>query len=126
MTSAERSKKWRGKNSGEHRQKNREWYYRNRERALATSRRWKNQNRERVKAARRLKDYGLTPEKYAELFARQQGLCAICKRASVQAVDHNHSTGEVRGLLCHRCNHAIGLFEERLESFASAIQYLTK
>lgn len=54
------------------------------------------------------KTYGLTPEQYDALLRRQDGKCAICRarpKSKRLAVDHNHDTGEVRGLLCSRCNH---------------------
>lgn len=54
------------------------------------------------------KTYGLTPEQYDELLKRQGGKCAICRarpKSKRLAVDHDHGTGEVRGLLCSRCNH---------------------
>ncbi len=47
--------------------------------------------------------YGITGEQYAALYAAQKGVCYLCKRAPKNrrlAVDHNHETGEVRGLLC--------------------------
>jgi hypothetical protein len=59
-------------------------------------------------AARIEKVYGLTAEQYDALLERQGGKCAICRarpRSKRLAVDHNHKTGEVRGLLCSRCNH---------------------
>lgn len=54
------------------------------------------------------KTYGLGPGDYDELLARQGGRCAICRakpKSKRLAVDHDHKTGAVRGLLCSRCNH---------------------
>ncbi|QDP45537.1 endonuclease VII [Microbacterium phage FuzzBuster] len=54
------------------------------------------------------KTYGLTPEQYDELLKRQGGKCAICRakpKTKRLAVDHDHKTGAVLGLLCSRCNH---------------------
>lgn len=56
--------------------------------------------------------YGITIEQYDTLLERQGDACAICRRASGEfrtrlAVDHNHQTGEIRGLLCNYCNHRV-------------------
>ena len=54
------------------------------------------------------KTYGLTAEQYDDLLKRQGGKCAICRnkpKSKRLAVDHDHGTGAVRGLLCSRCNH---------------------
>lgn len=60
----------------------------------------------------RAKQLGVTDEAYAELLARQGGGCAICGKPPKDGgrrldVDHDHRTGEVRGLLCWTCNHFI-------------------
>ncbi len=77
--------------------------------------------------------YGLTPEQYNQMALDQHGLCIICKQpetASNQyglmrlAVDHNHETGKICGLLCQRCNSAIGLLREDAEILKRAIKYL--
>lgn len=63
--------------------------------------------------------YGLTVGEYYELLEHQGGVCAICGSASSKRsksgrlfVDHDHKTGRVRGLLCHRCNLAVGWHED--------------
>lgn len=58
-----------------------------------------------------LSRYGLTKEAHAELLAKQNGVCAICKIGGQLYVDHNHTTGKVRGLLCPKCNTAVGYVE---------------
>jgi hypothetical protein len=74
--------------------------------------------------------YGITPEKYDEMLAAQGGVCGICKgedtkhKSNYFAIDHNHSTGEVRGLLCGSCNTALGLFGDSVDSLMSAAAYL--
>ena len=56
---------------------------------------------------------------------QQEGCCAICKEATEKLfIDHDHKTGEVRGLLCHYCNTGIGLFRDDPERLKSAIEYL--
>ena len=76
----------------------------------------------------RFREYGLTEEEYNNMVLSQNNLCAICNNPSKNkalAIDHNHKTGEVRGLLCHNCNLAIGLFKENISVFTSAIKYLS-
>lgn len=71
--------------------------------------------------------YGLTPEDYEAMLARQGGRCAICHRENTGrplVVDHCHSTGAVRGLLCDPCNKALGGFRDDTSRLASAILYL--
>ena len=73
--------------------------------------------------------YGVTKTQYLDMLQEQGGVCAICKNADKYverlAVDHNHVTGQVRGLLCRRCNQALGALEDDVELLASAIDYLT-
>jgi len=83
-----------------------------------------------------LKKYGLTPDKYDEMLKSQKGVCAIClnsetvkrKNDRIQAlsVDHNHTTGKVRQLLCSSCNQAIGLLKENPLLVKSVADYLIK
>lgn len=73
--------------------------------------------------------HGITAEVYQGMFARQQGCCAICVQPQGKrrlSVDHDHKTGKIRGLLCHRCNVALGFLEDRGPSdlFWAARQYL--
>ncbi len=75
---------------------------------------------------------GICNVKYDEMLVIQGGRCAICKctlnssRYTKFAVDHDHRTKKVRGLLCTNCNTAIGLMKDSVERFESAITYLSK
>ena len=83
---------------------------------------------------------GSTPEqaldKFEALNSAQKGLCAICdhpeSRLDSQGnrrdlhVDHNHTTGVVRGLLCNSCNRGLGLLNDTIEGLTRAIDYLKK
>jgi hypothetical protein len=67
--------------------------------------------------------------KYDILYTLQEGRCKICERHQSEfkkrlAVDHDHITNEVRGLLCGQCNSAIGLFKDNINSLRNAILYL--
>ena len=72
--------------------------------------------------------YRLSVEEYNARYRLQGGGCAICKRVSIGkrlVVDHCHKTGRVRGLLCMRCNTAIGMLGDDIEVLARAIGYLS-
>lgn len=79
-------------------------------------------------AHRTKKTFGLTAEEYEDLLARQGGVCAICRQRPVSkrlAVDHDHQTGAVRGLLCSRCNHdLLGALHDSLEVALRVVAYL--
>lgn len=84
----------------------------------------------RAKARRKSnykKRYGITVEQYDQLFEYQGGRCAICNKTSTKKlnVDHDHNTGEIRGLLCGNCNKALGLFDDAIEALQAAIDYLS-
>lgn len=72
--------------------------------------------------------YGITLEDYNHMFLTQQGCCAICgvhqSEVSTFHVDHDHLTGEVRGLLCRKCNHLLGNAQDNIETLEAAIRYL--
>jgi Recombination endonuclease VII len=74
--------------------------------------------------------YGISLVQYERLLARQGGVCAICGRPPRGQrpldVDHNHTTGQVRGLLCGNCNRALGLLEENPILFDKAKEYIAK
>jgi hypothetical protein len=68
--------------------------------------------------------YGITITTYELMVERQHGRCLICERREHLHVDHDHVTDQVRGLLCGRCNRAIGLLGEETVCLQRAIQYL--
>lgn len=98
-------------------------------------REYRKANAERFKGYTLKRDYDLSLDEYQELLERQGGCCAICgtpdgaergnnngsKRLSV---DHDHTTGVVRGLLCGSCNQALGQFQDNTEWLWKAIEYL--
>jgi len=76
------------------------------------------------------KQYGLTKDDYQRLISRCSGLCEICRCPPVTKVrlviDHDHATGKVRGLLCDKCNTAIGKLGDSTGSLFAAIDYLCR
>lgn len=76
-------------------------------------------------------NYGVTKQDYLKAFTDQNGECAICKTPQIAlkkklAVDHCHSTGLFRGLLCDFCNKGLGHFKDNKNLLNSAINYLDK
>lgn len=73
--------------------------------------------------------YGITESEYTSLIAKQNGECAICGEAigitRKAFIDHNHSTGKARGLLCSKCNFGLGHFNDDVSLLQQAINYLS-
>ena len=81
------------------------------------------------------KNYGVTLDWYNKKFKEQNGVCAFCKEPETavirgktisMAVDHCHNTGNARGLLCTKCNQALGLFRDKIDTLESAVRYLRR
>jgi hypothetical protein len=92
--------------------------------------------RENKRFASLLRKYGITKQEYTDRFIAQSGFCGICGEMERRVnefgeplplvVDHNHSSGKVRGLLCHDCNKAIGLLKDNWAIANSACLYLAR
>jgi hypothetical protein len=88
--------------------------------------------KECTKERERYRHYGICNTKYDEMLTAQHGACAICKctlnstRYTKLAIDHDHKTGKVRGLLCVNCNTGIGLFKDSPIRLSNAISYLER
>lgn len=101
----------------------------NREKARKKTREWYKLNKDKAKDTRFKKKYNISLEDWDHMFEVQGGRCAICKthQADLEkslCVDHDHDTGEVRGLLCHTCNRALGLLKDRKDILLAAVEYL--
>jgi hypothetical protein len=84
-----------------------------------------------ARSANLLKRYGISVSDYDEMLLAQDGVCAICRKAEMTNrvgtplfVDHDHVTGEVRGLLCHYCNMMLGNAKDNPDLLYAAITYL--
>lgn len=115
----ELQKQYQEKNKEKIRKRSKEWYLNNRERASANTRKQK------------LASFGMTQEDYVFMLKAQGGTCAICGKINPTQtkkrlhIDHDHATGEVRGLLCHHCNAGLGAFKDSVEYLRLAIAYLS-
>lgn len=117
------NKSWRANNPEKARAYHKIWYANNREKAQAYSR------------ATQLAVYGLSPEEYDNMLHLQGGVCEICHEEETLknrgntvtlSVDHDHSTGQVRGLLCSSCNKGLGFFRDSPELLIVAIDYIRR
>lgn len=119
---SERFKRWREANPERFREANKAWIARN-------------PDARRLHELRgRLKAHGLAEHEYFAMVEAQNGLCAICRRPESRhdrkgvryllAVDHCHTTGAVRGLLCQECNKGLGAFQDDPDRLRAAAAYL--
>lgn len=84
---------------------------------------------EKIRRDNLRKNFGISIEQYDEMLELQDGCCAICGIEESQltrrmAVDHDHETGRIRGLLCIECNRGIGALDDSVEILKQAIKYL--
>lgn len=70
--------------------------------------------------------YGLSEAEYKCLLHSHNYCCAICKSTKTLCIDHDHVTTKVRGLLCRKCNASLGMLNDNIDLFKSAISYLKK
>jgi len=92
----------------------------------AKLRAWRKANPDKVRAQKLRADYSLSPADYDALVAAQNGRCAICKSAKLECIDHCHTTGRVRGVLCRACNAALGQFRDNPDLFVRGAEYLER
>jgi hypothetical protein len=109
---------WRKKNPEKVREHRRKYW------AKAHSKEWGRQLRKR---------YGISTERYEEMFIEQKGLCGLCDQPGLLkdngtverlCVDHSHKTGQVRRLLCRACNFLVGRMETQPELHVKALEYI--
>lgn len=83
------------------------------------------------KNSRLFHHYNMTQDDWNKMFDLQKGKCLICGKHQSDVhlkfhVDHNHDTGEIRGLLCFKCNVGLGNFDDSVELINNALEYLKK
>lgn len=103
-----------------------------REKMKKKSQEWSKANPEKVKHARLMSAFGMSLDQFNAMMELQGNACAICGYSDMSNpkvfhhVDHCHSTGKVRGILCTNCNTALGKFKDDTSLLYSAISYLIK
>ena len=113
----ETSKKVLSERKEKHKKYVKEWVLKNPEKVYAGNRDWVLR-----------KKFGITLSAYLSMKEGQDGKCIICKIKSKRnlCVDHDHKTGEIRGLLCLGCNTGLGNFKDNVNILSAAIKYLNK
>jgi len=115
-------KQWRAKNKGKYRKQEQDYAATHVEESRRRRRRYHLKH-----------TYGMHLEEFEEMFVAQDGVCAVCgnpefqiRRGQVKSldVDHDHDTGDVRGLLCSPCNAALGLLQEDPARIQSLLTYI--
>ena len=92
---------------------------------------WQAEHKDQMDDRRYRRTYRMSKKDYDAMLDAQGGVCAICGRADdgsghKLSVDHNHETGAVRGLLCHRCNASLGCLDDDPTRFRKAADYLDR
>lgn len=129
----EKVKRWRENNPEKRAEQMARWQAKNPDYNRENARRWYHANKDRARAARILRQYGLTIADYDAMLEAQGGGCAICgavevegDRTSFHHVDHCHASGKVRGVLCRHCNNGLGHFRDDPSLLRAAAKYLER
>ena len=109
-------------NLNEQRIKDRENYQKTKEHRVNYAREYRKKYPDRTRATNWKVKYGITSDQFYSKLKNQNNKCAICERdmdvyGKIFCVDHNHNTGEVRGLLCDPCNYGLGFYEKHKDKY---------
>lgn len=91
---------------------------------------WRQRNPEKYEEQwlrRTCNTYGITVEQFKSMLDEQGNVCKICRNECTRgrlSVDHDHTTGTVRGLLCRKCNLGLGNFQDNVQYLSRAMEYL--
>jgi hypothetical protein len=139
-----RSKRWREKHPDRVKRINAEQHKKHRKKILARKKnqyrqdpekarerslKWQKNNPEKVRAKRIRDSWGMSLQEYDALIDQAGTTCPICKKSfgeNPPCLDHDHSTGKIRGIICRVCNSGIGFFHENINVLLNAVEYLRK
>lgn len=125
----EHSRRSRLKNPQRRKQISAEWRERNRSHLRKTAIDYYYRNRDHIRDLFLRKRFGITSDQFDRMLRRQKGVCGLCKGppgARQFAVDHDHVSGSVRGLLCRGCNVGIGNLKDDPKLLEKAAGYIRK
>jgi len=102
-----------------------EYYLKNKEHILAKSKIWALNNKDRIREYQLKRDYNLTLDQYNKMLSDQNNCCKVCDIKMISPhVDHCHTTGKVRALLCNNCNTGLGKLKEDTKIMQKLIEYV--
>ena len=138
----EQAKRSRIKNREKNNDRVKKWQQANRDKTNKYFIEWGKKNpgkleAKKLRARNKTKGINLSYEDYIKMCSSQNNLCSICGKkeiakhsktgtTNILSIDHCHKTKKVRGLLCKKCNSAIGFFEDDLDIVKKAVKYLQK
>jgi hypothetical protein len=139
MTKTEYMREWRARNKEKNaeyqKEYNKEYRKKNVEKLKANNKKWREANKEQdvqtMFKARLKRKYDITLEEYNALLESQNNSCKVCGTHAKNNlkgklyVDHCHTTGKVRGMLCMKCNSALGLLNDNKETIQKLLDYLS-
>lgn len=111
--------------SPEYKEKRKAHYFKNRDEIQKRNKAWRESNKLKLKNRNLLNTYGISLDDLERMKSDQGGRCKICNsKPEMLVVDHCHTSGKVRGLLCNNCNFLLGNAKDNQDTLISAIQYL--
>jgi len=124
-----KSREYRAEHQEEVNIRGRKYYAEHLEKEHAKGAKWRTEHPGKARAYHIKSFYNLTIKDYDKLLAFQNGRCAVCyslPNGRRLSVDHDHATGEIRGLLCQNCNFMLGFANDSIDLLATAINYLER
>jgi len=133
----ESQKKYREEHKEEIKLLKHNWYLKNKKHSIKKNKKWVKLNPDKKRNNTLKSLFGITLIQYNDILSKQNGVCAICGKKETAfdkkqkvlrnlSVDHNHTTGKIRGLLCGNCNLLLGKANDNKQILINAIEYLTK
>lgn len=123
----ERSRKYYIESREQIQERNRKYYADHREKLVERNKKYRREHPNELRVAKLLCLYGLTTTEYQILLDKTGNICPVCRQSfdgRIPCIDHNHENGVIRGLICRKCNLALGLFDDNIDILINAIEYL--
>lgn len=117
-------KQYRLKNLEKDKLAKKKYYEKTKDKFREREKKWRQENPDKSYDTALKYKYGITLEFVNKLKVKQNNKCKLCEKETKLLVDHCHTTGKIRGLLCNKCNVALGSFKDNIEVLQKAIDYL--